>query len=355
MKHRVCPGRALVGVACLTLSLVACGDSKGGGATSAAASGVAASGSAAAKTETPKGDPAVVAELKKLSSCKREDGYRQECEATTAWESFRDKFVEEDDVQQTKMKKLVSACVEVTAEKDDSVREAGYECISSYGDGVADPKGLLATTIEKAGTETSAGVRVAMFSAIEQLDPTKQGMTAKLVALAKPLIDKDSGQNNLGQIVSTLVPRAANTEPAADAVALAFELLQKGKAHDPALRILERAKSKSAEACEAFAKLVETKKGPWARGTDSMSRMDGYCKDKLDRIVEVVVARAGEPEGYDKGFIGADVVYFQRLVETGAFNDAQKTKLRGAVEPLVKSATKDHQKESYEKLLAKLK
>jgi phage gp29-like protein len=48
-------------------------------------------------------------------------------------------------------------------------------------------------------------------------------------------------------------------------------------------------------------------------------------------------------------------VYFQRLVETNAFNDAQKTKLRSAVEPLVKSATKDHQKESYEKLLAKLK
>lgn len=350
MTIRTFRGHALVGVVGLALSLVACGDSKGGGAASAAASG-----SSAPKADTPKGDPAVVAELKKLSACKREDGYRQDCEAGTAWESFRDKFVEEDDVQQTKMKKLVSACVEVTADKDDSVREAGFECISSYSDGVADPKALLASAIEKAATETSTGVRTAMFSAIQQLDPTKHGMTGKLVALAKPMLDKDSGQNNLIQVVNTLIPRSANTEPAADAVALAFELLQKGKAHDPALGILERAKSKSAEACEAFAKLVETKKNPWARGVDSMSRMDGRCKDKLDRVVEVVVARAGEPEGYDKGFIGADVVYFQRLVEAGAFDDAQKAKLRGAIEPLLKSATKDHQKESYEKLLAKLK
>lgn len=345
-------GRTLLCAALLALSLAACGDGKKGDASSSAEPG----GSAAAKAPAAKGDAAVVAELKKLSACKRDEGYREsECEAAKAWETYVEKLLEEDDMQLTKQKKLVSGCVEVLGEKDDTVREAGYECLSNYSDGIADVKSVLGTAIAQVAKETSPGVQNAMFGAIRQMDPSKHGYAPKLVELAKPMVEQKSGSGNLSRIVGTLVPRTTGEEPAPEAVAFALELLDKSKAQGDAIDVLARTKTKTKEACEAFAKLVETKKHPWGRGLDGMHRIAGNCKEQSGRVVEVIVAKAAEADGYDKGFIGADVVYFQRLVETKVFDDAQKAKLRGAVEGALKNATKDHQKSDYEKLIAALK
>lgn len=352
MTNRSLPhGRALLCAAGLALSLAACGDSKTGDAASSAEPG----GSAAAKAPAAKGDPAIVAELKKLSACKREDGFRErDCEAGAAWESYVEKFLEEDDMQLTKQKKLVAACVEGTTDKDDTVREAAYECLSNYDDALADAKSVLAAAIEQVAKETSPGVQMSMFGAIRQLDPTKHGLATKLIELGKPMVDQKSGTGNLSRIVGTLVPRS-DGEPAPESIAFALELLEKGKVQGDAVDVLARTKAKTKEACEAFAKLLETKKSPWGRGFDGMSRIDGNCKEQAGRVVEVVVAKSAEGEGYDKGFIGADVVYFQRLVDRKIFDDAQKAKLRTAIEGALKNATKDHQKADYEKLIAALK
>lgn len=352
MTNRSLPrGRTLFCAALTALSLAACGDGKKGDASSSAEPG----GSAAAKTPAAKGDPAIVAELKKLSACKRDEGYREsDCEAAKAWDTYVEKFLEEDDMQLTKQKKLVTACVEGIGEKDDTVREAAYECLSNHTDGIADVKSVLGTAIADVAKETSPGVQTAMFAAIRQMDPSKHGYAAKLVELAKPMVDQKSGTGNLSRIVGTLMPRSGG-EPTPEAVGFALELLEKGKAQGDAIDVLVRTKTKTKEACDAFIKLAETKKSPWGRALDGMHLIEGHCKEHAGRVVEVIVAKAAEADGYDKGFIGADVVYFQRLVETKVFDDAQRAKLRTAVEGALKNATKDHQKESYEKLIAALK
>jgi hypothetical protein len=46
------------------------------------------------------------------------------------------------------------------------VREAAYDCVTSYDDGVADKKAVLASAIDQVAKETSPGVQTAMFGAI---------------------------------------------------------------------------------------------------------------------------------------------------------------------------------------------
>jgi hypothetical protein len=346
--------RPLLTAGALTLALAACGDKK---ASEAAASGdPATSGSSKAAPAAPAAvaDPAIAAELKKVSACKREEGYRErDCAAHEAWTTYADKFVEEDDMQLTKQKKLAGTCVASLDDKDDTVREVAHDCVSGYGDGVADPKGVLTATIERLVKETSAGVKSSMFDVLGGLDVTKHGLAPKIVELARPMVDKESSGGDLGSLVRALAPRKG--EPAPEAVTFAIELLDKGKAQSQAVDVLSKAKGKSKEACEAMTKLLETKKHPWGEALRGMHTIDGHCKDQAGRIADVIVAKAGEADGYDKGFIGGYVVYFQWLADKKIFDDSQKAKLRAAIEPLIKTAKQDHQKEGYQKVLDALK
>ena len=115
-----------------------------------------------------------------------------------------------------------------------------------------------------------------------------------------------------------------------------------------------KTKGKAKDACEAMTKLLETKKHPWGDALRGMGVIEGSCKEQAGRIADVIVSKAGEAEGYDMGFIGSDVLYFQRLAEKGIFDDAQKAKLRAAIEPLLKAAKQDRQKD-YQNALEALK
>jgi hypothetical protein len=346
--------RPLLFAGALALGLLACGDAK---KDTAASGEPASSGSAKPTAQAPPAvaDPAIASELKKVAGCKREEGFRErDCAAHEAWTTYADKFIEEDDLQLTKQKKLAGTCVTSLDDKDDSIREAAHDCVSSYRDGVADPKSVLVATLDRLVKEASPGVKSSMFDVLGGLDLTKHGLAPKIVELARPMVGKDSSRGDLASLVGALVPSGKN-EPAPEAVAFAIELLEKGEAQGRAVDVLAKTKAKSKEACEALTKLVETKKHPWGDGLRGMQGIDGHCKEQAGRIADVIVAKAGEADGYDKGFVGGYVIYFQWLADKKIFDDAQKAKLRAAIEPLIKTAKQDHQKESYQKVLDALK
>ncbi len=342
-------------------SVSACGDkSKSSASASADAETTTAAKSAAPKKtgELPKdADPGVVAELKKVGVCEREEGRRKDgCEAQDAWDKYVEKFVAEDDLNLTKQKKLVKACFSLVTDEKENIRETAYDCLSSYGsDGIEDPAAVLAIVMSKIESETNGNVQSAMLQVIDHMDPTKHGFAPEVLKLAKKLAERDSTSFEVSRLVSALTPQKSEMEPTDDAFAFAIELVSKKKpGYNEALTLISRSPKKAKEACAAMLTLVETKKHGWSSAVDSMSKVEGSCKEHAEKVTAVVVAKAGEGDGYDTGFIGADVIYFERLVEKGIFSPEQKAKVKAAVEPLLEKAKED-QKKTYQSLLDKLK
>lgn len=339
---------------------IGCGDKSAASGSASAVADTSTATSAAPKKagEVPKdADPAVVAELKKVGACEREEGRRKDgCEAQEAWEKYFEKFVEEDDLNLTKQKKLAKACFSLVNDEKENVRETAYDCVGQFSDGIEDRAAVLAVVMSKIESETNNSVQSSMFNVIDEMDPTKNGYAPEVLKLAKKLIERENTSYEVGRLVAALTPEKPETEPTDEAFAFAVELIQKKKAgYNEAIQLVTRAPKKAKEACSALLTLVETKKHGWAAAVDGMSKVEGACKEQADKVIEVVVAKAGEGEGYDKGFIGADVIYFERLLEKGIFSAEQKAKVKTAVEPLLEKAKEDHQKKTYQSLLDKLK
>ena len=301
-------------------------------------------------------DAAVVAEIKKVAPCPRKDGSREDgCEAFTAWETYRDKYHEEDDLNQTKQKKLTKACFSMVGDPSENIREVAYDCLAYNVGAVESPKAVISFILSKLEGETIDAVRTSMLMALDNLDPPKNGGADQVLALAKKLAPREDVSFVVSKLMDALAPDDKDTEPTADAFTFAVEQLGKGKNVHDACDILVTTKAKKEEACKALLGLVETKKYPWGTGIYSMGRLGDACKPHYDKVVEVVVAKAGEAEGYDKGFGPADAIYLEQLVGKGGFTADQKTKLVTAVEPLVKSAKNESTQKSYQSLVDALK
>ncbi|NUP09067.1 MAG: hypothetical protein HOW73_23700 [Polyangiaceae bacterium] len=353
---------AISSVACLLAALSGCGnksDSASSGSASADSSAKSSSSgsSAAGAAELPKDvDATVVAELKKLGPCVREEGYRKDgCAAAEGWDKFVEKFIEEDDLNLTKQKKLAKACFSLVADANDNIREAAYECLSTYDDGVEDKKAVISVILSKIEGETSDAIRSSMLSALDDMDPPKNGGSDQVLALAKKLEPRDDASFTVGRLVQVLTPESKDSEPTAEAFAFAVEQLGKQKQTSQSADLLAAAKSKGADACKALIGLVETKKGSWAYGMNAMANIEGGCKENNDKVVDVVVAKAAEPDGYDKGFRTSDALYLGRLVDKAGFSAEQKGKLQKAIEPVLKNAKDDGIKKTYQSLLDQLK
>ena len=356
-------------IVCSTLAaLLLAGSASGCGdksASSGSASADAEPASTPAKSSSPKkagelpkdADPGVVAELKKVGVCEREEGRRKDgCEAQDAWDKFVEKFVEEDDLNLTKQKKLAKACFSLITDEKENIRETAYDCVASYSDGIEDPAAVLAIVMSRIESETNSNVQSGMFEVIDDMDPTKHGFAPDVLKLAKKLSERDGTSFEVNRLVAALTPEKPDMEPTEEAFAFGLELVAKKKSgHSEALTLITRSPKKAKEACAALLTLVETKKNGWSGAVDAMSKVDGACKEHADKVIEVVVLKAGEGEGYDKGFIGADVIYFERLLEKGIFSAEQKAKVKTAVQPLLDKAKEDHQKKTYQSLLDKLK
>jgi len=347
----------------LTIALLTtfgCGDKSTNASSSASGSAAAASTGSGAKSnaEPPKdGDPAVVAELKKVADCAREENRRKsDCASEDGWRKFAEKFVEEDDMNLTKQKKLAKACFSMVGDANANIRELAFECLIGNTDALEDPKGTFDFVFSKLETETNSDVQGSMFNILDNLDPTKLGTANQVLALAKKLAERDKTSYEVGQLLGVLTPEKREVEPSDEAFAFAVELLTvKKRNQGEAVDLIVRKKSKAKEGCAALLALVETKKNPWARGLDGMANVEGTCKEQHDKAIEAVITRAGQPDGYDQGFIGADVIYFTRLAEKAGFSAEQKGKLRPAIEPLLKAAKEEHKQKSYQSLLDVLK
>lgn len=351
----------------LVVSLSGCDNKTDGaaGSASAAADSTAKSNGSAAQSGSaghpaaslPKEvDEAVVAELKKVGPCEREEGYRKDgCAAADAWDKYKDKLLEEDDLNLTKGKKLTRACFSLVSDENPNIREVAYDCLSQSSDAVEDPKAVISYVLSKIESETVEIVRSAMLSALDDLDPPKNGGTAEVLALAKKLAPRDDASSSVGKLLDALTPGSKDNEPSDESFAYAVELLGKKQHQSDAAELIASARSKSKEGCVALLGLIETKTHPWSTGINAMALLGDACKEQYDKVIAVVVEKAGEGEGYNKGFGTSDAFYLGRLVEKGGLTPEQKTKLRAAIEPLVKNAKDENIKKSYQTLVDKLK
>lgn len=356
--------RSLLMILALATSLAACGGKKDSpkkdsdsDSESSAAKPKSSSAAALPVGELPKDvDNAVVEELKKIATCPREDGYRKsDCEAYDAWDKYRDKYYEEDDLNQTKQKKLSKACFSMVGDKNDNIRESAFDCLAYNSSAIDDPKAVIAYILSKLEGETVDPIRSSMLSALDYIDPTKHGGTDQVLALAKKFAPRDDISFVVAKLIDALTPQDREGEPPADAFAFAVEQIGKGKHQHSSASLLASTKSKKPEACKALIGLVETKKYPWGYGMYSMASLGDACKEHYDKLVAVVVEKAGEPDSYDKGFSASDAIYLEQLLGKGGFTAEQKTKLSTAVEPLVKSAKNESAQKTYQSLVDALK
>jgi len=356
-KRRISTGLVFLaltalGTACATKKSSSDDSSKA----SAAASGSAAPASVKVSIPTD-GDPTVVAAIKKLSACERENGSRKgECAADEEWDQFRNKFVEEDDLKQTKGAKLTHACFSLVGDENDNVREAATECLSKDSDAVADKKTAILVLVGRLDSEKSDGVRSAITSAIESLDPVKNGGADEVLALAKSLAPRENASGYVRDLLSALSPSSG--EPNAATVAFALELIKKGDNHSlqsAAADTLGKAKTQSKEACAALLGLIQTKKYPWQEGLSAMAHQNGACSSTYEDVVTTVLAKMDEGDGYDKGFSGADAIYLERMLDNPGFTADEKKKLLEGTEKRLKNEKQDNTKKLLNELIEKLK
>ncbi len=323
---------------------------------SASARGSAA---AVAAPVVPKdGDPTVVAALRKLSSCERDGGYlKANCESESAWDEFRDKFIEEDDLKLTKTSKLVRACFSLVADDNDSVREAATACVGRHQEALEDKRSAIMVLIGRLESDKSEGVRSTILSALDDLDPVKHGGADEVLAMAKRMATREDTSGVVRDLMDALTPDPNQGEPNASTVAYAIELTKDSNNTHRATgaAVLGSAKSKASEACPALLSLIQTKKYPWHEGLRAMASLEGACKAQYDDVVTVVLAKMAEGEGYDQGFGVNEASYLTRMLAKPGFTPEQKTKLLGPAEKLHAAATKDHVKTGFAELVAQLK
>jgi hypothetical protein len=342
--------RSIVLSALIGAALVGCGDKaatkKSDEDTSSSAKPSGGGGKAAA--QPPKDvDAKVTAALDKLATCKREDDRMADCAEEEAWKTFREGFVENDE-DGAKHKKLALACLARVGHESPNVRGKAADCVREDSDTLADPKAALELVLDQLEKETAPDASMELSYAVTALDPVKQGLGDRTLAVVKKMHAKE--QTGTGEVLGALGKGKA---PPGGAVDLALEILKSGKGPvESSMEVLENAPARKAEACVALLVKVRTGKYLWSRAMNGMGRLG--CTNEMDAVVDFVVTKMAEDEGYEKGFLGADFAYLQRVLNDVALTKDQVGKLKKATTELKGKSKNANVPKDCDELLAAL-
>ncbi len=341
--------RSIVLSALIGASVMGCGDkaapkkSDDDGSSSASTAGT---GKSAA--QPPKDvDAKVTGALDKLATCKRENDRVADCAEEEAWKTFREGFVENDE-DGSKHKKLALACLARVAHESPNVRGTAADCVRDESDSLADPKAALELVLDQLEKETAPDASMELSYAVTALDPVKRGLGDRTLAVVKKMHAKE--QAGTGEVLGAL---GIGKTPPNGAVDLALEILKTGKGPvESSIEVLESAKARQADACKALLEKVKTGKYLWSRAMNGMGRLG--CTSDMDAVVDFVVGKMAEEEGYEKGFIGADFSYLQRVLSDVALTKDQVAKLKKGATELKGKSPKEQVKKDCDELLAAL-
>ncbi len=248
-----------------------------------------------------------------------------------------------------RQKKLVASCASLWKHESATVRAAALGCVVGDTDGLGDPRAALGELVRSVESESSMSVQIAQYELIDELDPTKLGGAADVVALAKRAAAKDSSWE-VRDLLKALTPELPTTEPSDEAYAFAAEAVAKprnSETLEASVRLMAQKKSKAAEVCPTFGGVVTSRPDSWLTATIGMATVGG-CPTENDKVI----ARAVEvfsKKDLELHFVHVDAL--TQFTRNAKLSEPQKAKLRAALEPAVKASKHPPVKAEGEKLL----
>jgi hypothetical protein len=344
-------------IVCGSPLLWACGDG-GAGTASGAASGAPTTPAVSANRSARAGqvsaadvDEKVVLALKSVAPCPaEEDGHaKSDCKAVEDLRTLLGDYEDGDDDQRSKQKKLVASCASLWQHESAAVRVEALGCVAGDTDGLGDPKAVLGELVQRVESEPSQAVRIAQYELINELDPTKLGGAAEVVALATRLAAKDSTWE-VRDLLQALTPELPATEPSDEAYAFATGFVAKPRNAETlqaSVRLLAQKRSKASEVCPAFGGVVTSQPDSWLTATIGIATVGG-CPTENDKVIARAVEVLSKKD-YELHLAHVDGL--NKFVWNAKLSEPQKATLRAALEPAVKASKHASVKEQGEKLL----
>jgi hypothetical protein len=342
-----------------------------GGSASAAAS-LAASASAApaasASAATDAAHATIVAALERLAGCETHSPGKPPvgadgkldlekldglfCPHDVAWEELVDQLDEDDGLGRKNHARLAAVCSPRLGHPSPWVRRAAHRCLAEHPDGVADARGALDGVLTQLGSEQDASVRRAMWQSVGALDPTKHGLAARAVELAR----KDANDDELLEpALSALVPSSDYVATSPEATSFGVELAKAGRGGEAVVKLLGASALAPAEACEAYAAMLGANATGWATGLEGMAKTEGRCAAFSQRAVDAITARAERATSEADAWTRDATYALRDHLGDLRLDAAAKAKLRGALGKLSKEQREAHGQDVIATVLEKLR
>jgi len=277
-------------------------------------------------------DGAIGPLLTAVATC---DGKRitDECAPRNAWKAHLEKVDAEDadtEAGKADRRRHAVTCLAQIAHASPGVREAAAACLADVAAHAPDRREAARALIARYAVDRSHDVRVEQLRALQKLDPTEQGLTADVLALARPLVGSGLGRAELRELVRALEPD--DLPPTPEAVAFATELVRHPEVATDAVRVLGSAPTLPPETCASLLALAETKRGAWADAVEVIGKKEARCKESRARAVQIVVEVARRPAGPSKKLgLGEASAPLASMVRGDGIGAEDKTRLREAV------------------------
>jgi hypothetical protein len=348
---------ARVVIVCSVPLLWACGEggatasSSAPGASTTAPTGPASSSARSLQIAAADVDEKVVLALKSVVTCPaEEDGNaKSDCKAVEDLRSLLGEYEDGDDEQKTKQKKLVASCASLWKHESATVRTEAVGCVAGDTEGLGDPRAALGELVRSVESEPKQAVRIVQYELINELDPTKLGAAADVVALATRLAAKERNWE-VRDLLQALTPELPTTEPSDEAFAFALGVAAKPRDFDTlqaSVALLAQKKSKAAEVCPALGGVVTSQPNYWVTAANGIATVGG-CPTENDKVIARAVEVLSKKD-FQLGLIHVDAL--TRFTWNAKLSESQKAKLRAALEPAVKASKHPEIKAPGDKLL----
>lgn len=243
-------------------------------------------------------------------------------------------------------------CERHLAHESLGVRHAAMGCLAEHADGLQDAKLTLAALLDQAMIEPDGETATLLFQAVRAIDPTRHGVTPRLVAVLRKRADEDHAvaPERLGREararfyarqsyenrraaetgVLALIPRSKEHAPTPEAVGYALELARAGRGSRGVVELIGLSDLEVSVACEAYATIATSRDLGWFTGLEGAASTRGLCKEQSARFVDALVGRlGGEMAGSRIPPLALRTL--QPLIEGGVFDAAARARLRAAV------------------------
>lgn len=280
----------------------------------------------------PDADPTVVAELKKFQSCgiKAGFGFDFNCAADepTGFKAFADKYVAGGSGQDAaKVLKLGKACLATMSDPDAKVRLGAAKCLVD-GFSVRVDKTSLDALFSALEAEKTAEVRMYLGPAIGKLELSGPHATraVELIKKLKPVADD---RNIVADLLEGLKRGEENDGAIDEALSLAGDDHYATAGY--ALELLQRQKTRNADACKAVEAVVLEKKKRWAGAASALVRIEPACKPDYDKVVAAIADKLAEEDKDGALERGSKILEVAHFVDKAKLSAPQKAKLSKAV------------------------